>query len=128
MFNVTAQTIRPIIPEAYGHNIDALSELLKRARANGTQVIVYIPPLRQDFSPPYDPKQYTEFKTQIAELAARNGARFVNVETIVPPRFWGTKQSTQSGGGTELDFMHYQGEGHRLLESALEPTIREALK
>lgn len=128
VFNVTAQTVRPIIPEAYGHNIDALSELLKQARDNGTQVIVYIPPLRQDFSPPYDPNQYADFKNQIAELAARSGARFVNVEAIVPPKYWGTKQSTQSGGGTELDFMHYQGEGHRLLEKSLEPTIREALK
>jgi hypothetical protein len=128
LFNVTAQTVRPIIPEAYAHNVAALAELLKRARANGTQVIVYVPPLRQDFSPPYDPAQYTAFKTQIAELATRNGARFVNVETIVPPRYWGTKQATRTGGGTELDFMHYQGEGHALLQKSLEPTIKAALK
>jgi hypothetical protein len=128
LFSVTAQTVRPIIPEAYHHNMAALTEILKQAHENGTQVILYIPPLRQDFSPPYDPEQYRAFKVETEVLAKRYGARWINVEALVPGHYWGTKASTRTGGGSELDFMHYQGAGHMLLEKALAPAIESALK
>ena len=128
IFNVTAQSVRPIIPAAYGQNMQALTDLLSSAKANGTRVILYIPPLRQDFKPPYDLAQYQQFKDSTKLMATQNGADWVDLDAIVPGKYWGTKAATRTGGDPELDFMHYQGEGHRLLAERMIGEVRGALK
>jgi len=128
VFNVTAQTVRPILPDNYALNLGALELLLVEARAAGTQVVAYIPPLRQDVAPPYVPTEYARFKAATRALAARHGAIFVDADAVVPGPLWGTKAAPRLGGGTELDFMHYQASGHALLTRALEPAIADALR
>lgn len=127
-FNVNAQTVRPIIPEIYRRNMAAADALLADARNRGTHVIFYLPPIRQDYAPPYDPAEYARFKREIAAMARRHGARPVDLDAIIPARYWGTKGSTTIGGAPELDFMHYQEPGHRMLADAVLPIVREELK
>lgn len=128
LFNVTAQSVRPIIPEAYRANLGALELILAEARKSGTKAIVYIPPLRQDVKPPYDPEQYIAFKRDIQRMAQAAGAVFVDQDTRVPSQYWGTKAATRTGGAPEYDFMHYQAVGHRLLAEAMAAPAREALR
>jgi hypothetical protein len=127
LFNVNAQTVRPIIPDIYAANLAALDAMLADAAARGTRVITYIPPLRQDVAPPYAPADYARFKADTAAIAARHGATFVNIDAIVPGPLWGTKAATRTGGDPELDFMHFQEPGHVAVAAALGPVIDAAL-
>jgi hypothetical protein len=126
--NITAQSVRPIIPVVYQQNMTALEDIFRTAQRRSTRVIAYIPRLRQDFKPPYDPQQYREFKAQTLALAKHYGVRWVDLDRLVPGHYWGTKAATRTGGGPELDFMHYQEPGHVLLARTMEPMIEAALK
>lgn len=126
-FGVDAQTVRPIIAQAYDRNLAALGELLADARGSGTRVILYIPPLRQDVAPPYAPADYARFKADTRALAARAGARWIDIDGIVPGPLWGTKAATGLGGTPEFDFMHFQEPGHVAVAQALTPVIEAAL-
>ena len=127
LFNVNAQTVRPIIPDNYSANLAALDAMLADAAAHGTRIITYIPPLRQDVAPPYAPADYARFKSDTAAIAARRGAVFINIDGIVPGPLWGTKAATRTGGDPELDFMHFQESGHVAVAAALGPAIDAAI-
>ena len=64
-------------------------------------------------------EEYAAFKAEMATLADRPDVRFANLEDLVPADLWGAKAATTLGGGEELDFMHFQAGGHRLLAAAL---------
>lgn len=128
VFDVRADTVRPLVPANYRANLAAFEQLLVEARTAGTQVVAYIPPLRQDVAPPYLPADYARFKAETRALAERHGAILVDADTVVPGPLWGTKAAPRLGGGTELDFMHYQAAGHALLTRRLEPIIAGALR
>lgn len=110
---------RKMIPGRYAQNRQALAAILDLAAARGIQVLVYVVPLRNDVKVPYDPEEYAAFKAEVAALADRPGVHFANLEDLVPAEFWGAKAATTLGGGEELDFMHFQAGGHRLLAAAL---------
>ena len=42
-----------------------------------------------------------------------------DLESVVPGKFWGVKNSTTGSQEMEYDFMHFTGEGHRLLYDSL---------
>jgi hypothetical protein len=128
VFNVNPQTVRSIIPVTYRQNMIALEEILRLSKERSTRVITYIPPIRKDYSPPYDLKQYAEFKAQTKALAGRYGARWVDMDALVPGQYWGTRASTRTFGEPEIDFMHYQEPGHALLAKAMLPEVEGALK
>ena len=127
-FGITPQSVRPILPVAYQQNMAALEDIFRMARTNSTRVIAYVPPLRQDFKPPYDPQQYQAFKAQTQALARRYGAAWIDFDGLVPGPYWGTKAATSLGGKPELDFMHYQEPGHAALARAMAPQVEAALK
>jgi len=118
-FGINAQSKRKIIPGRYKKNMEALGEILRFCAIDKTNVIIYIVPLRNDVAPPYVLKEYMRFKNEIRLLAAQHAAVFVNLEGLVPGRLWGKKDATSSNGVAELDFMHFQVGGHRLLAQAL---------
>ena len=128
VFNVTAQSVRPIIPNTYAFNLAALDQLLADAARDGTRVITYVPPLRQDVRPPYVQADYARFKAQTRALALRHGAVWIDLDTIVPGALWGTKASPRLGGGVELDFMHFQAPGHIALERRIAPIVETTLR
>ncbi|MBK11982.1 MAG: hypothetical protein CL849_00445 [Crocinitomicaceae bacterium] len=125
-FGITASTPRKMIPARYNRNIEALSNLLDHATSIGQRIILYIPPIRTDVPPPYDAKEYSQFKTTIESMAERHTLiRFANLENTVPGEYWGLKSSTDGDGKPELDYMHFQFKGHQLLAGALENEIRK---
>ncbi len=120
VFNINPSTIRKVIPARYALNMQALEAIMSRAETESVRVLVYIPPLRNDVAVPYDLAAYAQFKQKVAALAqASSGVRFSDLENLVPGKYWGTKESTSFDGSEELDFMHFQAEGHKLLAKAL---------
>ena len=86
---------------------------------NKVEVVVYIPPIRSDIKIPYNLTEYNNFKKEIKDIAEEYQVNFNSLENIVPSEFWGRKTSTSLRGEDEVDFMHFQAEGHRLLAEAI---------
>ncbi len=117
VLGIHSTTVRKMIPARYARNMGALEQLLADARRDGVRVIAYIAPLRQDVSMPYDAGQYGAWKDRVSALAARHGAQLLNLEAAVPAQFWGSDTSE------DIDFMHFRGEGHKILAQALLPHV-----
>ena len=81
--------------------------------------LVYIPPIRNDVKIPYDKKEYIDFKNEVKNIAQVYNANFVDLDNIVPGEHWGLKGSTNIGEDLELDFMHFQYDGHKILADTL---------
>lgn len=118
-FGIKATTTRKMIRGNYYKNIDAYQDILMLALKNKIEVLVYIPPIRNDIKIPYDIMEYNNFKKEIKDIAEEHKVYFTSLENIVAPEFWGTKASTSLIGKEEVDFMHFQAEGHRILAEAI---------
>jgi hypothetical protein len=127
VFGIQPTSKRSILPAAYATNLQALRDLLARARDLGVRVLTYVVPLRSDVEPPYIAAEYATFKRDVAEISAHYGADRIDLEDLVPAEHWGTKPPTVLGGGEELDFMHFQSPGHGLLSEAIEDALRQRL-
>jgi len=121
LFGITPSSIRKSIPSRYKKNIEAFKEILMLAKNNKIRTLVYIPPLRDDYKRPYDVNEYNQFKSDIQKITLAHGANFSDLENLVPNRLWGMKDATSLTDDTELelDFMHFQFEGHELLADKL---------
>jgi hypothetical protein len=73
---------------------------------------------------PYDITEYKNFKTQMRDTILNCNGNFKNYETIVPQHFWGNKQSTSLAKKTEIDFMHFKFEGHKILSDSLSNFVK----
>lgn len=127
LFGIKATSKRKMIPGRYKDNWAALQELLTVASRSGISVFVYVAPLRSDVEIPYDKTEYAQFKTDLEELASQHGATYSNLESLVPAKFWGRKDATGFGDGPELDFMHFQAGGHKILAARLDELVRDVL-
>lgn len=121
VLHIQATTARKQIPARYARNMAALEASLRHLRDQRIPIVLYIAPIRQDATLPYDLAEYTLWKSVVTELAFRYGAQFMNLETEVPAGLWGSYHKA------DLDFMHFQGEGHRLLATAVEKSLRKVL-
>lgn len=119
VFGITPSTTRKMIPGRYEKNINAFKDILKLSLENKLEVFTYIPPIRNDIKIPYDLEDYKNFKIEIENITKKNNYRFISLENIVPPEFWGEKASTNLKKEKEVDFMHFQSNGHRLLAKSL---------
>ena len=117
-----------MIPAQYKDNFAALAAILEDAQKAGIKVLVYIPPIRLDIAIPYDLDEYAKFKKELESLVLQYHHSFINTEGIVPGQYWGFKESTNTSGKPEYDFMHFQAAGHALLADALLPTLKTLLK
>lgn len=120
---IDASSLRKVIPSRYAMNRDALVAALRLVQAHGAQAFVYIVPLRPDLAAPYDPTEYSRFKQEIEQLASLGGARFANLEGLVPAGLWGSQTAVTVGAGKDLDFMHFQAGGHLLLSEAIQSNL-----
>ena len=127
VFGIRPTSKRRRIPARYALNLGAYRETLAAAKAAGTRVVVYVAPLRSDAPRPYVTAEYEAFKRETAEIAAGLGARFLDLEDLVPNEYWGSKAATTLGGEAELDFMHFQAAGHERLAGAIAAAVRETL-
>lgn len=125
ILGINASSIRHKIPGRYLLNLNHFIEILKLANENEIEVLVYIPPLRNDEKIPYSVEEYRDFKKEIQSISKKNNALFFNFEDVVPNELWGNKKSTSLDGGGEIDFMHFQAEGHNLLAISLHDTLTQ---
>jgi len=126
VFGIKATTKRKVILSRYKKNFGALQATLESARREGTRMIVYVAPLRGGVEIPYDPAEYARFKSEVESLVKQNGAVFAYLEALVPDELWGTKASTTVSAGSEIDFMHFQAGGHKILAAELDRLIAGA--
>ena len=126
-FGIKPTTKRKVIRGRYEANFSALKATLQAAKEDGIKAILYIAPLRGGVEIPYERSEYEKFKLDVARIASSYGARFANLETLVPDDLWGMKANTGLGEGEELDFMHFQAAGHTLLTTRLDALVAEAL-
>ena len=108
-----------MIKGKYINNRNAYQDILNLALDNKVEVLVYIPPIRSDIKIPYELTEYNNFKKEIKDIAEEYKIHFTSLENLVPSEFWGKKASTSLRGESEVDFMHFQAEGHRLLAEAI---------
>ena len=118
LLGIKATTIRKMIAPRYARNMAALRQLLQDAQSNGVVVVGYIAPIRQDVALPYDAVEYARWKEEVARMTGEYGAVLVNLEKLVPPVHWGATAQD------DIDFMHFRGEGHKLLARALLPHVQ----
>ena len=120
---IHSYTKRPVDPKVYAEKLDVLGKMLESAKNQGIPVLLYIPPYRRDIPGPYDDAQYAQFKTDVASLAAKYQAHFVDLENTVPGPLWATITDSLFGL-QEPDFMHFTAEGHRRLAKAIEDRLK----
>ena len=127
-FGINAQSIRRVIPSRYESNLDAFTGLLSLAAENQVPVLAYVAPLRNDVAPPYESTEYEKFKSDVESILKQYpNHTFRNFETKVPNDLWGSKDSTNVGGEPELDFMHFQYPGHKVLADEVFSAITRIL-
>ena len=117
VLGINPTTVRKLIPARYDRNMQALEALLRDAKANGISVLAYIAPIRQDLPIPYDPVEYERWKAVVGEIATNNGARLINLETLIPADLWGSYHED------DVDFMHFRGPGHQIIARTLLPHV-----
>ena len=127
IFGIKPTTKRKVIRGRYEANFAALEATLQAGREDGIKAILYIAPLRGGVEIPYERSEYEKFKLDVARIASSYGARFANLETLVPDNLWGMKPNTSLEEGEELDFMHFQAAGHGLLATRLDDLVGEVL-
>jgi len=115
IFQIDPTTIRKKILGPYTKNMTAYKEILNLAEKKKIETLVYIQPISNDIKIPYDLNEYNLFKKEIATISKISGAYFSNLENIVPSKFWGKTSSINFKNKEDLDFMHFQAEGHQLL-------------
>lgn len=126
LFGITSTTTRRTIPGRLALNLEAAEALLLDAREHDIATAVYVAPLRGDVPPPYVAAQYARFRSDVAALARRSGARFGDLDALVPAQAWGTTSGPLAREG-EIDFMHFRAVGHRLLARAVERLVQAAV-
>ena len=119
VFGITPSSVRKIIPGRYAMNISALKAIVNTSKEKKIQILLYIPPIRNDVLIPYDPQKYKNFKSEVMAIANNEYTKFVDIDSLVPGEYWGVKGATTLGGNQELDFMHFKGAGHDLLANRI---------
>ena len=119
IFNINPSSKRKMIKPRFVDNWSALEQLIDSNNASGINVYIYIAPIRGDVEAPYVLSEYNDFKQKISLLASEKKVYFMNYEDLVPAKFWGMKDSTGASGLAELDFMHYQYGGHKILSNKI---------
>jgi hypothetical protein len=125
IFGITPNSIRKKIPARYKDNLAALEDLISYAKTNNLKVIFYSPPIRSDQSLPYESEQFLSYKNDVRSIVEIAGFNFYDFQNVVPPEYWGFVDDTNSNtGNKEIDFMHFQGQGHEHLADELLKSIK----
>jgi len=119
-FGIRPGTARHMIAETYQKNFAALDAILAIAKKKRIEVFVYVPPIRSDVNLPYDMNEYSQFQKDLSNLVNKYpNAVLKNFSGIVPGKYWGYKEPTNFIDKREIDYMHFQYAGHRILADSL---------
>jgi len=122
---IKADSKRKILRGPYQSNFKALTTILSISKDQNIKVLLYVSPIRNDVPIPYDSNEYSLFKKELILLANQYNARFVNLENLVPPKYWGFKESTNIFQSDEVDYMHFQAAGHKLISDTIVELLKE---
>ncbi len=123
LLGIKATTVRKMIPGKFQSNHAALLNIIKFCRDQNIHLVVYVPPIRNDVTQPYDLNGYSEFKARVEKDCRAGSADFINLEALVPAKYWGNKIATSVGEDEEIDFMHFQQPGHKLIADTISRII-----
>lgn len=123
ILGINSQSKRPVPPSLEAERLARLDQFLREMHSRGTRVLIYVPPYRQNVSGPYVAADYARFKARLAAMAAANGARYADLDNIVPGPEWGMV-TDDLFGFQEYDFMHFTAAGHQKLASAVDAQLR----
>ena len=94
--------------------------LLEFASNKNLKVLIYSPPIRSDQKLPYNLNEFQQYKDDVRTMTNEFGFEFADLQYVVPSEYWGYVDDTNSNtGNVEVDFMHFQGEGHAFLASEI---------
>jgi hypothetical protein len=114
----TAQSKRSLVGAGYQEQMALLEALVIDLHAGGARVIIYAPPYRQDIPGPYIEAEYWSFKDDLAAIAARHSAIYVDLDNVVDGLEWGMVRDPVFGF-EDYDFMHFTARGHARLAEAM---------
>jgi len=124
LLGIHSYTKRPVDRGVYAEKLQTLAGILESAKKQDIQILLYIPPYRQDISGPYDDAQYSLFKRDIRNLAAEYQAHYADFTDLVPGPEWATVVDHMFGF-EEPDFMHFTAEGHRRLAREIQAQLSD---
>ncbi len=132
VFRIKPTSVRPIKKASYFQNIKALEEIFQLRNKNNLSTYVYIPPLLFADKPnkiPYSGIEYKNFKYLIEKICIKYNCKFFNLENTLPYKYWGTKTSTTFfNKKDEIDFMHFNGEGHKIFSEKIFSILKNHIK
>lgn len=119
IFNITSTSKRKLLAGSYEQNLNSFMELINITNDNNTKLLSYIAPIRNDIAIPYVENEYEKFKQEIFILSKKENFTHVNLEDLIPKDLWGTAAGAKFGVDDEIDFMHFKGEGHKILSQKI---------
>ena len=72
---------------------------------------------------PYD-INHTQFINQVKNISTKNNAVFVNLERLIPNNL-GQKGLTNTSKDLEIDFMHFNSQGHIIFGNSISELLEE---
>lgn len=128
IFRINSQTKRKMLPASYADNISAVQAILESAKKDNIAVLVYIAPFITEIENPYVTEEYLSFKEEVEIIVNQYpNSNFYNLENLVPLPDWGVQESLDFNRDTQIDFMHFKTEGHRLLAKEMSLIIENFL-
>jgi len=131
IFNIKPTSVRKISRVRLNQNLKALEDILNQRKLESSETILYIPPLlysQRSEIIPYQKEEYSNFKLSVKnKCLAKDKCFFYNLEESVPNEYWGSKKSItlRDGKNSNLDFMHFNGFGHKIFSKVLSKIIFE---
>lgn len=112
-----AKRVPPVPLDLKQWNEGALDEILRIAREDEIEVVLYKAPHPQVAGPFYHiRKRYDGFFEQLENRCGSEGIHYLDIETLVPLEYWMF--------GTAIDPWHFQEKGHRLLAEAIDSAMQ----
>jgi len=124
LLGIHSYTKRSVNPNIYNARIELLSAIIADVKTSGSELLLYIPPYRDDIDGPYIKTQYDAFKSDLANIAKTNETYFLDLENTVAGPEWGTV-TDRIFGFKEPDFMHFTEQGHIAFAQALNIFLEE---
>lgn len=128
LFGIQATSIRKSIKPIYDRNLSALDKTIDELVNKKIEIVMYVAPIRHDINLPYNANEYSSYKNNLKKKAQETLSYFYNLEKIVPGKFWGEKGGSTLGVKNEVDFMHFQEEGHKILAAEIIKILENIIK
>lgn len=120
IFNINEFSIRRKIPNIYFNNMKYFQLTIDFLKNNNDiEIILYFPPLRSDYSLPFDINEYQFFKNEITSLLNNKNMKLYDFENYVDSKYFGKDLNNR------VDFIHLKNKGHEILANEIFKIIND---